>query len=345
MEIDFYMNLISKRLDSSLSDEEQSQLESWLAQSEENRTLAKDLEEAWEVSGALGSTPEVDLDHEFSFLEAKMDEAEEETPPILLNDSPIEENQTGYNWLKISGIAASIAALMIVAYFLAPSEIENLPDDWKEVLASTGQKEVALPDGSKVILNKNSKLSYPENFAGAERSVRLEGEAFFKVQPDQEHPFIVRSGQQKIEVLGTSFNVRNYSGEPTSSVQVAEGKVRFTPTEGIEGLVLLPGNRATFNRASTEVHKEDKASPNGYGWASNALTYKNAPLGKICQELEGIYDVDIQLLDQEGRNCPFSGTFKQMTPRKILSQIAVVMGGELVENNGNEFVLKGIQCQ
>ena len=116
-------------------------------------------------------------------------------------------------------VACAIVLLVIgVGYNFYQSHNEaNLV--YREVCAVRGEKLlVLLPDGSRVWLNADSKLTYPEQFAKYNRNVTLEGEAYFEVARNEARPFIVQSGKQRVEVLGTSFDVTAYEGEPGLSL-------------------------------------------------------------------------------------------------------------------------------
>ena len=84
---------------------------------------------------------------------------------------------------------------------------------------------ITLPDGSKVILNAGTTITYPNAFVSKNREVEINGEAFFEVAHDAEHPFIVKANQINVEVLGTQFNVKAYEEDDWIEVSLSEGKV------------------------------------------------------------------------------------------------------------------------
>ena len=87
---------------------------------------------------------------------------------------------------------------------------------------------ITLSDGTRVHLNAETRLTYPVCFSSKERIVQIEGEAYFDVAPDKEHPFIVKTSHTSIRVTGTSFNVRAYADEDTESTTLISGTVRIT---------------------------------------------------------------------------------------------------------------------
>ncbi len=91
-----------------------------------------------------------------------------------------------------------------------------------------GRYEIALPDGTRVWMNAASSLKYPASFASLkERRVELQGEAYFQVAKDKQHPFIVKTVQQEVKVLGTHFNINSYADEPETKTTLFEGSVNF----------------------------------------------------------------------------------------------------------------------
>lgn len=115
--------------------------------------------------------------------------------------------------------------------------------------------KVVLSEGTEVFLNSDSRLAYPTVFKGKERVVSLEGEAYFKVAKDAAHPFIVKSGNLQIRVLGTEFNVRSYS--PTDvRVTLITGKVAVSDTCGVHSVEMVPGQSAQLSSDGTFAMNE-----------------------------------------------------------------------------------------
>ncbi|TFH20092.1 MAG: hypothetical protein E4H10_17050, partial [Bacteroidia bacterium] len=142
--------------------------------------------------------------------------------------------------------AAAVILLLGVGYlaqkYLAPSP------DMIAVLSGEQMKEVLLPDGSSVTMNKQAKLIYPEKFKRRQRELKLSGEAFFKVVSNPAQAFIVDVDQKAlVRVLGTSFNINPDESGETISVQVLEGKVAFSSIlEGSEEIILVKDQQATL---------------------------------------------------------------------------------------------------
>ncbi|MBK7131283.1 MAG: FecR domain-containing protein [Bacteroidales bacterium] len=100
---------------------------------------------------------------------------------------------------------------------------------------------ISLPDGSKISLNRNSQLTYRENFGKKNRNVKLTGEAFFEIAPDASKPFIIDAGKADVRVVGTSFNVITNNTESEVEVYVKTGKVILSDKSGSQSIALEPG--------------------------------------------------------------------------------------------------------
>ena len=146
-------------------------------------------------------------------------------------------------------IAAAISLLLVLSYFIinhAGSEAETKPAvvaKIEEVSTSKGQKlDIELIDGTRIRLNANSKITYPETFTESIREVTLEGEAYFDVARDATRPFIVRTQFANTQVLGTSFNI--HTSAEAVAVTLVEGKVNVSVPNGPSAL-LSPNQQAS----------------------------------------------------------------------------------------------------
>ncbi len=153
-----------------------------------------------------------------------------------------------------------------------------------------GIYRLTLADGTKVVLNSGSSLSYPLHFSDSVRLVHLQGEGYFEVSPDRTKPFKVRSAGQTLTVLGTHFNVQAYDGEPTETT-LLEGKVSLNSI-GINGnTILAPGQQAIKRNNKYQVKQVN--AKEATAWVNNLFVFNNIPLSQIFKHIERWYDVDI----------------------------------------------------
>ena len=341
MDEDFYLTLIYKELDGSASEQEAAELAAWLEASEENRAFAERVREAWAVSGKLAAEPEVNLDEAFGMLEERLKNDPEADFPTETETIPLSPpHRKNRSWM---GIAAGIAALIVAGWFAFPYLFGTPDPEWTTVYSEGEVLELTLPDGSITTLNKNSSLSYIAEAGAEDRTVKLEGEAFFEVKPAGS-TFMVQTEAAEVTVLGTSFNVRSYPESPEVRVQVSTGKVRFMPTEGDEDLILLPGDRGIFNRKTKSLDKEKAKGREDYTWSFSGPIFEDTPLNEALMEIRVLYSVEIELEEFTAEDCPLSANFGTMEVDDMLETIAVVFGGEMEKVEEGKYVLKGLAC-
>lgn len=175
------------------------------------------------------------------------------------------------------------------------------PVKYNTVITPRGMDyQITLPDGSRVWLNAASSLRFPTAFRGKERQVELTGEAYFEIQTDKDHPFIVKlpsvsSGSErgKIKVLGTRFNIMAYADEPAIHTTLVQGAVQVA--RGKERVVLKPGQQASMNPSQNpgkiKIKKADIAAT--LAWKDDLFVFHQTKLKEVLRQLTRWYDIDI----------------------------------------------------
>jgi ferric-dicitrate binding protein FerR (iron transport regulator) len=159
-----------------------------------------------------------------------------------------------------------------------------------------GQWELKLPDGTNVWLNSASALHFPNTFKNQQkRIVTLEGEAYFEVAKDAAHPFIVISGNQQVEVLGTHFNINNYSDEPAIKTTLLEGSVRVRARGDARPSMLKPGLQSINNDHQLEVKSVD--TDEVMAWKNGYFQFDDEPITSVMRKLSRWYDVQVNYED------------------------------------------------
>lgn len=162
--------------------------------------------------------------------------------------------------------------------------------------------KIVLSDGTEVWLNAESTLTYPSRFHGAQRIVELDGEAYFKVAKDSARPFIVRSGKLETQVLGTSFNFRNYT-HSTPHVTLVEGRVLVTGHD--TSVTLHPNEDAQIGDDGTI--RVTQVDPRSYtAWVDGYFYFDNASLEEIMRELGRWYNLNILFENPEAMKYHFN---------------------------------------
>ncbi len=160
--------------------------------------------------------------------------------------------------------------------------------------------KVVLADGTEVWLNAESRLEYPAQFVGKERLVSLRGEAYFKVVKDAEHPFIIQTDDMKTRVLGTEFNVRNYS-VTDSHVTLIEGSVEVCNNKGGDYIRITPGEDAHLQPDGAFALTEVDVDAYVY-WKEGFFYFDNVSLLDIMQSLGRWYNVTILFENRAAMN-------------------------------------------
>lgn len=190
------------------------------------------------------------------------------------------------------------------------------------VKADKGDKaRIELPDGTSVILNSASWLSYLNDFGKKIRRVQLNGEAFFKVAHDEDRTFIVQAGDLEIKVLGTSFNVSAYEDAEDIVVVLQKGKVGVY-VQGISR-TLIPGDKLEYNKLTRKLTTTQVNSGDYIEWVKGNLYFDKASLKHIMNTLSRIYNVEIRFESDKLLNECFTGTIPGNGIRNALNMLAL----------------------
>ncbi len=175
-----------------------------------------------------------------------------------------------------------------------------------------GQYGLELADGTKVMVNASSTLKYPIAFIGTKRKVLLQGEAFFEVTKhkiDSKYiPFIVSTGPQEIEVLGTAFNVKSHTNK--ISTTLVEGSVRLHFKQNSDRAILKPNQQSVYSTDTKSLAIKTIDPFYATAWKNGAFAFDNAPIREVMAEIARWYNVTV-ILGDEVNNVSFSGTISK----------------------------------
>lgn len=199
-----------------------------------------------------------------------------------------------WRWIVGGGVVAVVVVMLGIFWSRQSSTVTASPGE---------QRTVELSDGSTVELNSGSELTYRRNFTtlpfvdASQRTVRLEGEAFFDIAAGSQS-FVVNTFNARITVAGTQFNVRAWSESTTTEVILAEGEVHLAPRDQSDRAVVLDehglGSRVTGRTASPSAPQSMALEP-VVAWRENGFAATDEPLSQVIRDLERRYDVSIQL--------------------------------------------------
>lgn len=303
MDIDIN-KLIAADLTGQISDSEKRELEDWL-KDPTNQLVYRRLKKYWDKD-----TSAVD---QFKISEIRDN----------LWYKAVHDNQKHFDFMILLKVAAIL--LVFVAVFWSIEKMNVFVKNPSVVEAKTilksnpaGMKSIiTLPDGSRVNLNAESSISYPEVFSDTLRIVRLKGEAFFDVTRATNRPFIVEIENTSIEVLGTSFNIRAFPGENDVQISLQTGQVRVERVSGtqVSEYFLSPGQFIQFEQDGIETGHFDHEQT--LGWKDGIVVFQKADFDLVVKRLERWYGVEFTYTGEKPE-WKFNGRFVNENLENIL---------------------------
>ncbi|WP_175634950.1 FecR family protein [Pedobacter ghigonis] len=196
------------------------------------------------------------------------------------------------------------------------------PDQINTLSTNNGETyQVRLPDGSLVWLNSASSLSYSTALIrSGKRSVNLVGEAYFEISKDKKHPFVVKTGNQEVEVLGTHFNVNAYDDESTAKTTLLEGSVKIK--NKVNQKVITPGEQATVSGDDISVSKVN--TDYAIAWKNGVFRFTDKTLEAGMREIARWYNVQVTYKRPELKNELLGGRIsKYASINQVLKKMAI----------------------
>ena len=334
---DFYFELIAKELSGEISEKEQSTLLEWVNKREENRLLYAETVKSWKAVVIKNESPQFDIDAAWSTVKPRTNVAENKTKGRIISS-----NVFSLPYRIAAGILLVTGIFFLVKYTLYTTpEAVNFATLGNEI-------ELYLPDSSRVLLNKNSTLTYYTDYNSELRKVYLEGEAFFEVKKSPDKKFMVIGVRSVTTVLGTSFTVRSVKNEEKEIVQVLTGRVSFAMNyekeqeQAKDELILTPGFKGELDKSSHLTRYEIK-DPNFVAWKDKRLIFDNTGMSEVVKTLEGYFNQKIEVKDPLLLNCRFTGTFDHPTAPEVLEVLSVSTNTSY-KITGSKIVLSGKGC-
>ncbi|MFO7842813.1 MAG: FecR domain-containing protein [Bacteroidales bacterium] len=325
-----YWDLLAKYFAHECTDEEQKVLNGWIEESAEHKKLFNNIENDQEIINNYKSMERVNVDSAWDNLKSRIEASEMEK----------EEKRKTINVSRILRYAAMIVIVAGLGFLFTKIYHENF--GYYSMAQYTAENEVSneiiLPDGTKVYLNADSKLRYPETFEGKHRKVKLDGEAFFDVTKNKEQPFIIEAKSAEIKVLGTSFNVRTAIDNDVE-VYVETGRVELSRKQIKENTVIVdPGNVGIVNKTVIRKHKNE--DPNILAWKTRNIVFRDDYLGDVFKTLNRVYHVDIRTDNDEILKYRLTSTFKNQDIKSVIEVICVTFNLKAIDKNDEIIIVK-----
>lgn len=290
--------ILAKFLMGECTEDELREVNAWLEESGENARELFRLEEIYHL-GRLGDTSNTqDIEKAEKRLFKRLEQ--EKTKQYKVRRM--------VGWIRYAAVFVGFFLLGTFGYLFY--QTYSQPETLLAVTTHDKIKELKLPDGTKVWLNKNTTLKYPHEFAGKGRKVYLEGEGYFEVMRNPEKPFVVQSEVMQVRVLGTVFNLKSDKAKMSAVATLLKGEVEVKGNHGEGMIILAPGQKAELNGMTRRlvVKQVDTGIEN---WHNNEFVFEKADLYTIARTLENSYGVRVILAPNIDVSKTYSGTLKK----------------------------------
>jgi hypothetical protein len=268
----------------------------------------------------------------------------------------------------LSGIAASFVFCLVSVWFYNNHFNTDNVVTYKELIDENSEglveqtnnsnkpQIITLSDGSSVLLQPNSKLSYPKIFTGNERKVYLSGEGFFEISKNPHKPFFVYANEIVTKVVGTSFRVKAYSDQPDVEILVRTGKVKVKSNDLVsksdeEEIILLPNQALRFLRSDLKFNKitnitQDAALAQSVGNIEQlSFEFNDIPVSQIFETIEQAYLVNIDYPKNKLTDCHLTTSLSDQPLTEKLKIVCKSIGNNTsFEMNGNQIIITSDGC-
>ncbi len=305
-----YINqLITKVLNREASTEEIIRFSQWLSEEENNKDEFRKLKSYWDAEISFGHT--INPEHSMQKTLQK----------IHVARSRKVRRVTLYG----ISIAASIAILLGIGFYFMNgiNGKKNIPVEYYTYLAGQNKTNFTLMDGTKIYLNKNSKLVHTNRYNETDRLVKLEGEAYFEVWHNPEKPFVVEVGDAQIKALGTSFNVKK-DEQANIRTTLSEGSIRFDAPG--QQVVLVPNQQLIYTNSSHRVEVAMVNIDKELAWMEGVIRHKSVLFSDLIEGLMKQFQVRIIINNDKLKNSQvvMTGTFSEdQSLEEILKVISI----------------------
>ncbi len=348
-----YDALIGKFLAGETSPAEKAELMAWVQAAPANRQFFEEMQQLWGISAQYDPVPHTNTARAWQRLEDAIAPGTEHAAPHTPPEAGYRQLGRGREPVMqaFRRRPALLRPLLRIAAVLIPAALalwwwhagRDAGDMWVSVQTAGGERrEVQLPDGSTVLLNQFSTLSFRENDTA--RYVTLLGEAFFTVQHREGKPFVILSRDAVTTVLGTSFNVRAYPDEAQVEVSVVSGRVMVEAVQApAEKAVLQAGQAAAVQKAGQHIALSEELAANAAAWKNRHLKFEETRLSEVAAAIERYFDVRVQLADPALGHCRFSGEYNDPKLKDVLQAIQFAMDLQLEEKD-TVLIIRGEGC-
>ncbi|MFD0861079.1 FecR family protein [Sungkyunkwania multivorans] len=239
------------------------------------------------------------------------------------------QTSMGSAYKKYIPYAAAIILVATGIFFLVQRPLDTISPTEKEphrktitYYKQTAGKKVTLPDGSSVLLNVDSHIEFAPTFKKDIREVKLVGEALFDIIHDASRPFVVKTKDFNVKVLGTSFNVKCYPNDVQTETTLITGKVELLREEETP-IILAPSQKAVYHKTQNRIAVEEVISEDVIAWKNGTLIFNNTPMQQVVLDLERKYNVKIIINSPNLLKYEYTGTFDNLELEEALQLLMI----------------------
>lgn len=283
-------------------------LSRWEKISPFNVSFLKNLETFWELPIEEKSSDRLNIAKERLLARVKSTKVNDNGRSLI------------YYLLRVAAVFVFVLSIAGLSIYIASETNLLYKSNWVEVSTEAGQRsKVSLPDGSLVWINAGTIIKYCPN--KNERKVSLNGEAYFEVTHSPDYPFIVETGDTKIKVLGTKFNVSHYSGSKITEASLLSGKIIMSLDKSDRVVDIRPGEKVTYNAETQALNKTEAIVQNDILWKQGVLVFENESFNDLIMKLERFYAVKFDYNRAIFENIHYTGTINNLNINRVLEFI------------------------
>jgi transmembrane sensor len=348
--------LLARKLSGEATVEEIATLEAYIKNNPEHQRISEVMHHYWNM------LPNKDTQHNDLHFHKIMEMAKTNDLEV---DSKVYSFSTKKRFFKRITVAAALLAIAVVSilFFKNRTTSKGIAPNQNIVVVKKGNKSnVELPDGTKIILNADSKITYSTAFNATTREIELDGEAYFDVAKDKTRPFIIHTKAMDIKVLGTVFNVKAYATDNTTEALLVHGSIEASFTDRPnEKIILKPNEKIIFSNKGKQntttslttspttvkqpdgpiitvthvdytIHGKDSLLAET-SWISNTIVFRSQRLEDIATQLERWYNVKITFNHVALKELKFTGIFEKETIQEVMHYLSAIGNFNYKMNN------------
>ncbi len=305
--------LIVKRLTDTLSQEEEEVLVAFMAEGLFNKEYVESFEDVWKSSRESSLFNKIDVRKDWESVRGRMD----------FGKKTIKSFRSRLLRVAAVLVPAFILLSSLVAYYYLPGFGRLTAFD-----ARQSKELINLPDGSEVTLKKDARLIIVKGLRGDERKVKLKGEAYFEVEKDSNHPFLISISGAKIEVVGTAFNLEDEGGRVT--INVTGGIVRFSGRHN--EILVYKGEKAVFD--GENILKSKISDNNFLAWKTGLMNFNNAGIDEIMKVVVDCYDEVSGYKIDTKNDIKVTTVFDNQPLKEVIEELRIHFNKKIVLHDG-----------